>query len=130
MVALHRVGFAVVWTICTACSRRFRASPAASVLNGCCYYSDQYRYQQNAVCKLQYLLRHLHTLAALISGIVGSGRVSLPQIASHLPDGKQRESCIKRFERFLKNERICQESFLCPLRAHCLPAYLLARSCW
>ena len=60
------------------------------------------------------LLRHLHTLAALISGIVGSGQVSLPQIASHLPDGKQRESRIKRFERFLKNERVCQESFFMP----------------
>ncbi|HEV2122330.1 MAG TPA: IS4 family transposase [Chloroflexota bacterium] len=56
----------------------------------------------------------MHTLAALINGIVGSGRTSLPAIASHLPDGKQRESRIKRFERFLKNERLCQETFFMP----------------
>jgi len=59
-------------------------------------------------------LRHLHTLAALISGIAGSGRVSLPQVASKVPDGAQRDSRVKRFERFLKNERVTQETFFLP----------------
>ena len=35
--------------------------------------------------------RHLNTLAALVSGIVGSQRVNLPDIASKVPDGTQRE---------------------------------------
>jgi len=60
-------------------------------------------------------LRHLHTLAALISGIVGSGRVSLPQVASHLPDGKQRSSRVRRFEWLLKNEHVTQETFFLPV---------------
>ncbi len=59
-------------------------------------------------------IRHLRTLAALISGIVGSGKVSLPAVASKVPDGKQRESRVKRFERFLKNQRVTQESFFLP----------------
>jgi hypothetical protein len=59
-------------------------------------------------------IRHLRTLAALISGIVGSGKVNLPAVASKLPDGKQRQSRVKRFERFLKNERITQETFFLP----------------
>jgi len=59
-------------------------------------------------------IRHLRTLAALISGIVGSGKVNLPAVASKLPDGKQRDSRVKRFERFLKNERVTQETFFLP----------------
>ena len=59
-------------------------------------------------------LRRLHTLAALISGIVGSGRTSLPHVASKVPDGKQRDSRVKRFERFLKNQHITQETFFLP----------------
>lgn len=59
-------------------------------------------------------VRHLRTLAALISGIVGSGRVNLPAVASHVPDGKQRESRLKRFERFLRNERVTEETFFIP----------------
>jgi len=59
-------------------------------------------------------VRHLRTLAALISGIVGSGRVSLPAVASKVPDGKHRDSRVKCFERLLKNERITQETFFLP----------------
>lgn len=59
-------------------------------------------------------VRHLRTLAALISGIVGSGRVSLPAVASKVPDGRHRQSRIKRFERFLKNEHISQQTFFLP----------------
>jgi len=59
-------------------------------------------------------IRHLRTLAALISGIVGSGKVNLPAVASKVPDGAHKDSRVKRFERFLKNERITQESFFLP----------------
>lgn len=60
-------------------------------------------------------VRHLRTLAALISGIVGSGRTNRPHVASKVPDGKQRASRVKRFERFLKNKRVTQETFFMPL---------------
>jgi hypothetical protein len=59
-------------------------------------------------------IRHLRTLAALISGIVGRGKVSLTAVAGKVPDGKHKESRVKRFERFLKNERVTQESFFLP----------------
>jgi len=59
-------------------------------------------------------IRHLRTLSALISGIVGSGKVNLPAVASKVPDGVHRDSRVKRFERFLKNERVTQESFFLP----------------
>jgi len=36
--------------------------------------------------------RHVTTLAALISGIVGSKRTPLPHMAPHVPDGPQPES--------------------------------------
>jgi hypothetical protein len=59
-------------------------------------------------------IRHLRTLAALISGIVGSGKVSLPAVAGKVPDGAHKDSRVKRFERFLKNERVTQQSFFLP----------------
>ena len=36
--------------------------------------------------------RHLITLAALISGIVGSQSTQLPKVATHVPDGAKPES--------------------------------------
>ena len=48
--------------------------------------------------------RHLNTLAALISGIVGSKSTQLPAIAAKVPDGTKRESRVKRFSRWVKNE--------------------------
>jgi hypothetical protein len=57
--------------------------------------------------------RHLCTLAALISGIVGSRQTHLPAIASKVPDRTQRESRIKRFHRWLANEHVSPDlSFL------------------
>jgi len=50
--------------------------------------------------------RHLHTLAALISGIVGSKSTNLPAVAAKVPDGTKRESRVKKFSRWIKNERI------------------------
>lgn len=58
--------------------------------------------------------RHLLTLAALITGIVGSRRTNLPEIASKAPDRAKADSRVKRYSRFLKNERVTYESFFLP----------------
>lgn len=50
--------------------------------------------------------RHLNTLAGLISGIVGSSSAHLPKIAKKVPDHTKRESRVKRFSRWVDNERI------------------------
>jgi len=47
------------------------------------------------------LARRLNVLAALISGIVGSKKVNLPQIAEKVPDDNKPESRIKQFYRWL-----------------------------
>ena len=66
------------------------------------------------------LARHLGTLAALISGIVGSKKCHLPAIASKLPAGcspqkaKKRESRIKRLARFVQNKTVTPEAFFAP----------------
>ena len=60
------------------------------------------------------LARHLNTLAALISGIVGSRSSNLPLVASKVPDKCKRESRVKRFSRWLENERIDGELFFLP----------------
>ncbi len=63
--------------------------------------------------------RHLNTLAALVSGIIGSKRTHLPAIASELPNGSspkdgKRESRSKRFARFLQNKKVTPETFFLP----------------
>lgn len=58
--------------------------------------------------------RHMNTLAALISGIVGSRHVSLPAVASKVPDGTARESRVKRFARWVQNERITADLYFMP----------------
>src|SRR5918998_3120633 len=63
--------------------------------------------------------RHLRTLAALISGIVGSRQTHLPAIASKVPDQTQRESRVKRFHRWLANEHVSPDLFFLPF-AHAL----------
>jgi hypothetical protein len=45
------------------------------------------------------MARHLNTLAALISGMVGSKSCQLPGIATKIPDGAKPESRVKRFTR-------------------------------
>ena len=52
--------------------------------------------------------RHLTTLAALISGIVGSKSTPLPHIATHVPDGTKPESRVKRFARWLDNDHLLE----------------------
>ena len=71
--------------------------------------------------------RHMNTLAALISGIVSSRRVSLPEIASNVPDGNKRESRVKRFARWIQNERIDAEVYFLPF-AHELLVSLAERT--
>jgi hypothetical protein len=58
--------------------------------------------------------RHVQTLAALISGIVGSKSTQLPTIATKVPDGTQPESRVKRFARWLENDRILEEMYFLP----------------
>ena len=60
------------------------------------------------------LARHLNTLAALVSGIIGSRKTHLPAIASKMPDGRKRESRSKRFARFLQNPKVTPETFFLP----------------
>ena len=79
------------------------------------------------------LARHLTTLAALISGIVGSKSTHLPQIAMKVPDGTQAESRGKRFARWARNDRITEEVYFVPyaqvLLAH-LALHTLAHHGW
>src|ERR687887_2492358 len=58
--------------------------------------------------------RHLNTLAALISGIVGSKSTQLPHIATKVPDGTKPESRVKRFARWIDNARILEEMYFLP----------------
>jgi hypothetical protein len=64
--------------------------------------------------------RHLTTLAALISGIVGSKSTQLPSIATKIPDGAKPESRVKRLTRWLDNERIVEEVYFLPYVDHLL----------
>src|SRR5256714_499018 len=58
--------------------------------------------------------RHLITLAALISGIVGSKSTQLPHIAAKVPNGTNPESRVKRFARWWDNARILEEVYFLP----------------
>jgi hypothetical protein len=57
------------------------------------------------------VVRHLTTLAALISGTVGSKSTQLPQVATKVPDGSQAESRVKRVARWMR-QRSPQRSIL------------------
>jgi hypothetical protein len=56
----------------------------------------------------------LTTLAALISGIVGSKSTQLPHIATKVPDGTKLESRVKRFARWCDNAHILEEMYFLP----------------
>jgi hypothetical protein len=56
----------------------------------------------------------LHTLAALISGIVGSKRTNLPAIAGQVPDRTKLESRVKKFSRWITNEHVGAELYFLP----------------
>jgi hypothetical protein len=56
----------------------------------------------------------LTTLAALISGIVGSQSTQLPKMATQVPDGTKPESRVKRFVRWIKNDQVTDEVYFVP----------------
>src|SRR5215813_7164394 len=58
--------------------------------------------------------RHVQTLAALISGIVGSKSTQLPHIATKVPDGTKPESRVKRFARWVDHAHILEEVYFLP----------------
>ena len=58
--------------------------------------------------------RHVQTLAALISGIVGSKSTQRPTIATKVPEGTKPESRVKRCARWLDNARILEEMSFVP----------------
>ena len=58
--------------------------------------------------------RHLTTLAAMVAGIVAAGSSHLPKMAQKAPDNTKTESRVKRFTRFLQNERTTYEAFFMP----------------
>jgi hypothetical protein len=60
------------------------------------------------------VVRHLITLAALISGIVGSKSTQLPHIAAKVPNGTKPESRVKRFARWVDNAHILEEVYFLP----------------
>ena len=58
--------------------------------------------------------RKLTTLAALIAGIVQAKSCQLQAIARKTPDGAKEDSRIKRYSRWVKNERVEYEVFYLP----------------
>jgi hypothetical protein len=58
--------------------------------------------------------RHVITLAALISGIVGSKSTHLPHIAAKVPNGTKPESRVKRFARWFDNAHVLEEVYCLP----------------
>jgi hypothetical protein len=58
--------------------------------------------------------RHLNTLAALLSGIVGSKSSPLPHMATQVPDGTKPESRVTRFPRWLDNDHLLEEVYFLP----------------
>jgi hypothetical protein len=58
--------------------------------------------------------RHLTTLAALMSGIVGSQSTHLPHIATQVPDSTKPESRVKRFARWMQNDHVTEEVYFVP----------------
>ena len=66
--------------------------------------------------------RHLTTLAALISGIVGSKSTQLPSVATKIPDGTKPESRVKRLTRWLDNARILEEVYFCTIYRYLVDA--------
>jgi hypothetical protein len=57
------------------------------------------------------LAQHLTTLAAVISGIVGSKSSQLPSIATKIPDRAKPDSRVKRLSRWLANEEVLEEIY-------------------
>jgi hypothetical protein len=60
------------------------------------------------------LAQHLTTLAAFISGIVGSQSSQLPSIATKVPDRAKPDSRVKRLSRWLDNDAILEAVYFLP----------------
>jgi hypothetical protein len=56
----------------------------------------------------------LNTLAGMIAGIVQGKSCQLPSIANHTPDTAKATSRIKRYERWIDNERVTYEGYYLP----------------
>jgi hypothetical protein len=55
--------------------------------------------------------RHLNVLAAMVCGIVGSGKTNLPAIAEEVPFDAKEESIVERFERWAQNAKIDVDTY-------------------
>jgi hypothetical protein len=64
--------------------------------------------------------RKLNTLAALISGIVGSQRTNYPKSASKVPEAAKLESRVKRYSRWVKEEAEAGQVEVLPFAAELL----------
>jgi len=60
------------------------------------------------------VVRHLSTLAALLSGSVSSQSTQLPHSAAHVPNGTKPASRVKRFARWVDNAPILEEGYFLP----------------
>ena len=58
--------------------------------------------------------RNLNTLAAMVAGIVQGKSCQLPTIARHTPDSAKPDSRIKRYSRWIQNERVDFEGYFLP----------------
>jgi hypothetical protein len=58
--------------------------------------------------------QHLTTLAAFISGIVGSKSSQLPSIATQIPDRAKPDSRVKRLSRWLDNDHVLEGVYFLP----------------
>jgi hypothetical protein len=63
------------------------------------------------------LAQHLTTLAAFISGMVGSKSSQLPSIATKVPERAKPDSRVKRLSRWLDNDAILEEVYFFPYAA-------------
>lgn len=60
--------------------------------------------------------KHLNTLVAMICGLIGGKHADLPTIADHAPsNGATQQSLLKRFTRFLKNDRHRLDGWFLPV---------------
>ena len=70
----------------------------------------RYRAVQHGLRKLcpsepkRNVVRHLNTLAAMVSGIVASKSSKLPHIATKVADSRKPESRVKTFSRWIANK--------------------------
>ena len=59
-------------------------------------------------------LRHLHTLALLVHGLLASAHCQSPKLAAKAPKKAKVESRSKQFQRFLDNKKVAQQTFWLP----------------